>query len=230
MFGFVRPAACRSSAPRSVTDGCPYPPLPCRAKNRNKIQLFSHRKQEINGNDGNFFHRLRLLLPPLRRSPSLKEGGLGAARALSKILIQLRVQGRNPARFKGGYGVPRGFKGEKSKSPPNPLGLAERVPRPQAVEGVSSRRKAYSFPKLKYMRQNAEPCAGLRRILLILYLIRRGQSMSLPFSGGNIRPEHKKFNKSNSPLSPPLTALKFLNIPALFFRNSLDFAACHRLQ
>ena len=38
-----------------------------------------------------------------------------------------RVQGRSPARFKGGYGVPRGFKGEKSKSPPNPLGLAERV-------------------------------------------------------------------------------------------------------
>ena len=108
MFGFVRPAACRSSAPRSVTDGCPYPPLPCRAKNRNKIQLFSHRKQEINGNGGNAFHRLRLLLPPLRRSPSLEEGGLGAARALSKILIQLRVQGRNPARFNGGYGVPRG--------------------------------------------------------------------------------------------------------------------------
>ena len=62
-----------------------------------------------------------------------------AARALSKILIQLRVQGRNPGRFNGGYGVPRGFKGEKSKSPPNPLGLAERVPRPQAVEGVPSR-------------------------------------------------------------------------------------------
>ena len=100
----------------------------------------------------------------------------------------------------------------------------------QAVEGVFSRRKAYSFPKLKYMRQNAEPCACLRRILLILYLIRRGQSMSLPFSGGNIRPERRKFNKSNSPLFPPLTALKFLNIPALFFRNSLDFAACHRLQ
>ena len=98
------------------------------------------------------------------------------------------------------------------------------------MEGVFSRRKAYSFPKLKYMRQNAEPCACLRRILLILYLIRRGQSMSLPFSGGNIRPERKKFNKSNRPLSPPLTALKFLNIHALFFRNSLDFAACHRLQ
>ena len=48
------------------------------------------------------------LLPPLRRSPSLEEGGLGAARALSKPFIQLRVQGRNPARFNGGYGVPSG--------------------------------------------------------------------------------------------------------------------------
>ena len=51
----------------------------------------------------------------------------GASRALSKFLIQPRVQGRNPGRFNGGYGVPRGFKGEKSKFPPNPLGLAERV-------------------------------------------------------------------------------------------------------
>ena len=48
------------------------------------------------------------------------------APTVSNPLIQPRVQGRNPARFKGGYGVPRGFKGEKSKSPPNPLGLAER--------------------------------------------------------------------------------------------------------
>ena len=48
------------------------------------------------------------------------------APTVSKPLIQPRVQGRNPARFNGGYGVPRGFKGEKSKSPPNPLGLAER--------------------------------------------------------------------------------------------------------
>ena len=47
---------------------------------------------------------------------------------LSKSLIQPRVQGRNPGRFNGGYGVPRGFKGEKSKFPPNPLGPAERVP------------------------------------------------------------------------------------------------------
>ena len=79
-----------------------------------------------------------------RRNPqtSLLEGGgppaavegvsaLRARRhsALSRrFLYNPRVQGRNPARFKGGYGVPRGFKGEKSKFPPNPLGLAERVP------------------------------------------------------------------------------------------------------
>ena len=53
--------------------------------------------------------------------------------------------------------------------------------RPQTVEGVFSRRKAYSFPKLKFMRQNAEPCAGLRRILLILYVIRCGQSIPCLF-------------------------------------------------
>ena len=127
------------------------------------------------------------------------------------------------------YPIDGKAEGLDRRSPQRPPSSRE-GDRPQAVEGVFSRRKAYSFPKLKYMRQNAEPCAGLRRILLILYLIRRGQSMSLPFSGGNIRPERRKFNKSNSPLSPPLTALKFLNIHALFFRNSLDFAACHRLQ
>ena len=73
------------------------------------------------------FHRLITPSTACGRSPSLEEGGLGASRSLSKPLIQPRVQGRNPARFNGGYGVPRGFKGEKSKFPPNPLGLAERV-------------------------------------------------------------------------------------------------------
>ncbi len=73
--------------------------------------------------------------PPSSREGDRRSGGRSKRiarpstfRALSKSLIQLRVQGRNPARFKGGYGVPRGFKGEKSKFPPNPLGLAERVP------------------------------------------------------------------------------------------------------
>ena len=90
MFGFVRPAACRSSAPRSVTDGCPYPPLPRRAKNRNKIQLFSHRKQEINGNGGNAFHRLRtpstaaaVPLPRRGRSWGFADQGLPAVPSIA---------------------------------------------------------------------------------------------------------------------------------------------------
>ena len=122
-------------------------------------------------------------LPP--RPPSSREGDRRSGGRSSRIehpptfcfllkpLIQLRVQGRNPARFNGGYGVPRGFKGGSkpsapcgrlseaehpkrkgatllrplsavnSKSPPNPLGLAERVPRPQAVEGVFQRWKEF---------------------------------------------------------------------------------------
>ncbi len=63
-------------------------------------------------------------------------------RAPARNHLQPRVQGRNPGRFNGGYGVPRGFKGEKSKFPPNPLGLAERVPRP-ADGGRSKRWKAF---------------------------------------------------------------------------------------
>ena len=110
------------------------------------------------------FHRLRTPStaaggpPPSKREvlgfrwskpaalPSIAYRGFAVApydpsRALPEPFIQPRVQGRNPARFNGGYGVPRGFKGEKSKSPPNPLGLAERVLRPQAVEGVRARKK-----------------------------------------------------------------------------------------
>ena len=151
MFGFVRPAACRSSAPRSVTDGCPCPPLPRRAKNRNKIQLFSHRKQEINGNDGNSFHRPRLLLPPpTGRSPSLNEGGLGVRRSRPSPLPSIGYRGfavapkplRAPSRnlvynpgcrvetllvSMGVMGFLGDLRGRNSKSPPNPLGLAERV-------------------------------------------------------------------------------------------------------
>ena len=40
------------------------------------------------------------------------------SRALSKPFMQPRVQGRNPARFNGGYGVPRGFKGGSKPSAP----------------------------------------------------------------------------------------------------------------
>ena len=138
MFGFVRPAACRSSAPRSVTDGCPYPPLPCRAKNRNKIQLSSHRKQEINGNGGDSFHRPRGGPPPSRRE-------VWGLRAHSRIFFY--CSGSRVATLlvsKGVMGFLGDLRGRNSKSPPNPLGLAERVPRPagggrsyQAVEGVN---------------------------------------------------------------------------------------------
>ena len=64
------------------------------------------------------FHRLRTPSTACGRSPSLEEGGLGGIRVRSKLFIQLRVQGRNPARFKGGYGVPRGFKGGSKPSAP----------------------------------------------------------------------------------------------------------------
>ena len=88
--------------------------------------------------------------PPSRR----EVWGLSA---LSKIFIQLRVQGRNPARFKGGYGVPRGFKGEKSKSPPNPLGLAERVHSFHRCGGPPpSRREVWGFAG-----QGLRPCRRL---------------------------------------------------------------------
>jgi len=180
MFGFVRPAACRSSAPRSVTDGRPYPPLPRRAKKQKQDSTVFSQKT---GNQRKWWERL----PPLRtpstvcgRSPSLEEGGLGAARALSKILIQLRVQGRNPARFNGGYGVPRGFKGEKSKFPPNPLGLAERVysfhrprggPPPSKREVLGFRRsRPPALPSITYRGFAVAPItlrAPSRRVVVI---------------------------------------------------------------
>ena len=86
------------------------------------------------------------LLPPPAGGPPPSKREVWGFRILSKPRIQPRVQGRNPARFKGGYGVPRGFKGEKSKSPPNPLGLAERVHRPQTVgkDGGESHDYGYS--------------------------------------------------------------------------------------
>ena len=71
---------------------------------------------------------MRLLLPPSADGPPPSRREVWGLRAFSKPRIQPRVQGRNPARFNGGYGVPRGFKGEKSKSPPNPLGLRSTCP------------------------------------------------------------------------------------------------------
>ena len=58
------------------------------------------------------------LLPPPAGGPPPSRREVWGVRVLSKILIQPRVQGRNPARFKGGYGVPRGFKGGSKPSAP----------------------------------------------------------------------------------------------------------------
>ena len=101
-------------------------------------------------------------------------------RVLSKTFIQPRVQGRNPARFNGGYGVPRGFKGEKSKSPPNPLGLAERVysfhrprggPPPSKREVLGFRRsRPPALPSITYRGFAVAPItlrAPSRRVVVI---------------------------------------------------------------
>ena len=61
-----------------------------------------------------------LLFEPfkLTGAANIKNGRAMRAPTVSKPLIQPRVQGRNPARFKGGYGVPRGFKGGSKPSAP----------------------------------------------------------------------------------------------------------------
>ncbi len=86
----------------------------------------------------------KLLPPPTGRSPSLEEGGLGAARALSNFLLLLRVQGRNPARFKGGYGVPSGARlllpPPTGRSPSlKEGGLGFRRSRPPALPSIAYR-------------------------------------------------------------------------------------------
>ena len=68
MFGFVRPAACRSSAPRSVTDGRPYPPLPRRAKKQKQDSTVFSQKT---GNQRKWWERL----PPSADSFHRPRGG-----------------------------------------------------------------------------------------------------------------------------------------------------------
>ena len=176
MFGFVRPAACRSSAPRSVTDGCPYPPLPRRAKNRNKIQLSSHRKQEINENGGDAFHRCggpppsRREVLGVRRSrpaplPSIGYRGFAVApmtlRAPSRSLLY--NSGSRVSTLvvsKGVMGFLGDLRGRNSKFPPNPLGLAERVYSFHRCGGPPpSRREVWGFRR---SRPAALPSIGYR--------------------------------------------------------------------
>ena len=101
----------------------------------------------------NSFHRLQTPSTAHGAVPLPRGGRSGASRFLSKPRIQPRVQGRNPGRFNGGYGVPRGFKGEKSKFPPNPLGLRSTPPHSQQA--------MQSFPIRLRARQNLRFCRRL---------------------------------------------------------------------
>ena len=74
----------------------------------------------------NAFHRLRLLLPPLRRSPSLEEGGLGGFASSRSSLYNSGCRVATLLVSKGVMGFLGDLRGRNSKSPPNPLGLAER--------------------------------------------------------------------------------------------------------
>ena len=124
-------------------------------------------------------------LPPPAFTPStaaavpLPRGGRsGGIRVLSKLFIQLRVQGRNPARFKGGYGVPRGFKGEKFEiSPKSPRPSGARLLLPPPAGGPAPSRKevwgftlplkaSYTTPGAGHMKKISaqHPSPPLRRI------------------------------------------------------------------
>ena len=161
----------------------------------------------------NSFHRLRTVPLP-RRGRSLG-GGL---RVISKPRIQLRVQGRTPARFKGGYGVPRGFKGGSkpsapcgrlseaehpkrkgatllrplsavnSKSPPNPLGLAERVNSFHRCGGSPpSKREVWG---LRRSRPTALPSIGYRGFAVAPMTLRTPFRRVVITSGTNGRAMH----------------------------------------
>ena len=136
---------------------------------------------------------VRKLLPPLRRGTrSARPRGLGgdfeflplkSPRNPITPIETSRVATLHPRLYKNLREGARRVIGATAK-PLYPIdgkavGLDRRNPRPpssregdrpQTVEGVSSRRKAYSFPKLKFMRQNAEPCACLRRILTLFHI------------------------------------------------------------
>ena len=101
---------------------------------------------------------VRKLLPPLRRSPSLDEGGLEGLRAPSRIFFY--YSGSRVATLVVSMGV-MGFlgdlRGRNSKSPPNPLGLAERVYSFHRCGGPPpSRREVWGFAG-----QALRPCRRL---------------------------------------------------------------------
>ena len=82
----------------------------------------------------NAFRRLRLLLPPpTGRSPSLDEGGLGFRASSQSLVYNPGCRVATLLVSMGVMGFLGDLRGRNSKSPPNPLGLAERVHRPQTM-------------------------------------------------------------------------------------------------
>ena len=127
---------------------------------------------------GNSFHRLRAVpLPRGGRSWGFAGQGLRPFRRLHIGALRSPLSPFAPSQRY--FSIPR-------TSPQRPPSSRE-GDRPQAVEGVFSRRKAYSFPKLKYMRQNAEPCACFRRILLN-FIFNSARSVNVPAFFGREHP------------------------------------------
>ena len=213
MFGFVRPAACRSSAPRSVTDGCPYPPLPRRAKNRNKIQLFSHRKQEINENGLEFFYRCTNSFhrcggpPPSRREVFGVENrrSVECRRAriarpfIPDVITTLREGARRVigATAKPLYAIDGKAEGLDRRSPQTSLLEGGGPPAgggrsKRSVEGVLRRWKSYRISQIKIYASKRRTMRGLAaHFNLISYLIRRGQSIPCLFLVGTPAQDEK---------------------------------------
>ena len=147
MFGFVRPAACRSSAPRSVTDGRPYPPLPRRAKKQKQDSTVFSQKT---GNQRKWWERLPPSADSFHRPrggppPSMREvwgfagQGLRPCRRLHIGALRSPLSPFAPTRR---HLLVSPFPRLLSPRPPS----SREGDRPQAVEGVPARSQRQEFP------------------------------------------------------------------------------------
>ena len=101
--------------------------------------------------------RIGKYLPPLRRSPSLEEGGLGGFASSRSSLYNSGCRVATLLVSKGVMGFLGDLRGRNSKSPPNPLGLAERVYSFHRCGGSHpSRREVWGFAG-----QGLRPCRRL---------------------------------------------------------------------
>ncbi len=86
----------------------------------------------------NAFQRMgyELLPPPTGGPPPSKREVLGGCVPARSLVYNSGCRVETLLVSKGVMGFLGDLRGRNSKSPPNPLGLAERVLRPQTVEGV----------------------------------------------------------------------------------------------